>query len=195
MIPSFNHSHVLPPYTGDSPTQVANNSPFETVPLELVGRLGSSPARRALLSGLFRYRAALRALGFVNGFQWLDGSFVEDVEKSQGRDPGDIDVVTFARTPAGMSQTEVASLLTSHPNVFDQELTKEEYGCDAIVVRLDGTPEKLVRRAAYYFGLFSHRRSDNVWKGMLAMPLDADDATAVQRLNEMEAEHANAAAA
>ena len=36
-----------------------------------------------------KYRAALRAVGFDRGFQWLDGSFVED------RVPKDLDVVSF----------------------------------------------------------------------------------------------------
>lgn len=194
MIPDFNHSYVLPPYLGDSPTQAAQSSPYETTPLELVQRLGHTTTRRRLLSGLLRYRKDLRALGFSEGFQWLDGSFVEDVESGQARPPGDIDVVTFATTPGGMLPSTVGALPQTHAHLFDPAKAKAQYGCDAYLVRLDGSPDRLVRRTAYYFGLFSHRRSDNVWKGMLAMPLRADDEAALAYLSDTAEGDAHAAA-
>lgn len=33
-----------------------------------------------MLDGLLRKRAALHAAGLIQGFQWLDGSFLEHVE-------------------------------------------------------------------------------------------------------------------
>ena len=87
MIPNFNHSHVLPPFVGDTPTQVALTSPYATTSSELVARLGSTSQRCVLLQGLFAYRQALRDLGFADGFQWLAGSFVEDVESHEDRAP------------------------------------------------------------------------------------------------------------
>lgn len=194
MIPAFNHSHVLPPYIGDSPIQAAQGSPYETTPLELVQRLGHTDARRRLLEGLFRYRGDLRSLGFSEGFQWLDGSFVEDVERSQARAPGDIDVVTFAMTPQGMSPAQVEALPKMYPDLFDLNRAKARYSCDAYLLRLDGSPGRLVRRAAYYFGLFSHRRSDNVWKGLLAMPLQSDDDAALSYLSDLAGGDTHAAA-
>lgn len=194
VIPAFNHSHVLPPYTGDSPSLAAQGSPYETTPLELVQRLGHTAARRKLLEGFFRYRRDLRALGFFGGFQWLDGSFVEDVERSQARSPGDIDVVTFAMTPQGMSPAQVEALPQMHPDLFDLDRARAHYGCDAYLMRLDGSPGRLVRRAAYYFGLFSHRRSDNVWKGLLAMPLQSDDDAALSYLSDLAGGDTHAAA-
>ncbi len=78
-------------------------------------------------------------------------------ERSQARAPGDIDVVTFAMTPQGMSPAQVEALPQMYPDLFDLNRAKARYGCDAYLLRLDGSPGRLVRRAAYYFGLFSHR--------------------------------------
>ena len=183
MIPTFNHSHVLPPYAGDSPKQAALSSPYETSAIELVSRLGSTRERRALLSGLFAYRQALRDLGFAQGFQWLDGSFVENIEAFATRAPNDIDVVTFAYKPRGMDATQVTALMNSRTDVFVPAQARQHFHCDAYVVPLDGRPERLVAHAAYYQTLFSHRRGDNVWKGLLMLPLQSDDAAATAQLS------------
>jgi hypothetical protein len=63
---------------------------------DVVLRFGNSPERIAILDGLLSYRLALTTAGMVDGFQWLDGSFTEDVETLQRRSPNDIDVVTIA---------------------------------------------------------------------------------------------------
>ncbi len=195
MIPDFNHSHVLPPFVGDSPTQQAHASPYPTTAAELVHRLGHTSERRQILRGLLVYRSALRGLGFVNGVQWIDGSFVEDVEKHQHRSPRDIVVVTFAYTPVGMGPAQVLALAEQHPAVFMTAETRSHYSCDAYFVRLDGNPEKLLVRATYYHGLFSHRRGDNVWKGMLTLPLQSDDAQALATLTRFDAGDSHAASA
>lgn len=196
MIPDFNHSHVLPPFLGDSPTQSApGTSPYATTAAELVHRLGTSTERRHLLRGLFAYRQALHDLGFVSGLQWLDGSFVEDVEAHQNRAPNDIDVVTFASTPPGFDPAKVLQLAEDHPDVFVPMKARERFCCDAYFVRLDGRPERLLARAAYYHGLFSHRRGDQVWKGMLALPLLSDDAAALVALDRFDEGDSNAASA
>lgn len=183
MIPHFNHSHVLPPMLGQQPATPGQMSPYGCSCVELVQRMGSSKERLNLLDGLLRYRAALRDLGFVRGFQWLDGSFVEDVESHQSRAPRDVDVVTFAHSPAGVGATELQGLLQANPKVFDAPMTKLEFGCDAYTVPLDKSPERLVARTAYYLQLFSHRRGDQVWKGLLQIPLESDDAQARQMLD------------
>ena len=90
---------VLPPYTGADPTQSATMSPYKVEFLEFAQQFATSQHRADLLNGLIAYREALRNIGLTQGFQWIDGSFVEDVEQSRGRPPADIDVVTFAYGP------------------------------------------------------------------------------------------------
>jgi hypothetical protein len=45
-------------------------------------------------------------VGIVEGFQWIDGSFIEDAEKSRGRPPADIDIITFGGRPAGYAEKD-----------------------------------------------------------------------------------------
>ena len=185
MIPAFNHSHVLPPFLGGNPTVSSAASPYQTSLLELTQRFAHLPCRRRLLEGLLKYRADLAQLGFVKGFQWLDGSFSEDIESSEARPPADIDLVTFAYAPIGLDSAAITKLLNDNPSLFLADLAKQKYGCDAYVVPLDKSPENLVKRTTYYFSLFSHRRGDHVWKGLLQIPLQSDDALAQELLENM----------
>lgn len=191
MIPHFNGSGVLPPFVGAEPGQApAMMSPYVTDIVEVVERFGFSNERRAILRGFLAYRRALRDIGLVDGFQWLDGSFVEDIEMSERqRAPGDIDVVTFVRRPAAyrlppdwMEFNNLnAGLLRNRARV------KDTFSCDAFLVDLDVRADLLVDSTRYWFGLFSHQRSTYQWKGMLRVPLTADsDDDAVARLDEME---------
>ncbi len=129
MIPAFNHSHVLPPFEGDRLSS-ARSSPYPVTASALVQRMAGNRERCAILAGLFRYRAALRVLGFTRGFQWLDGSFVEDVEAREDRPPNDIDVVTFAHPPDGMLKEQVQQLLDDHPDLFDHDRCKAGFHFD-----------------------------------------------------------------
>ena len=60
----------------------------------------------------------------------------------------------------------------------DRDATKNRFRVDHILVPLASTPDRiadakrLVDEVRYWFGLFSHRRSDDVWKGMLQLALD-----------------------
>ena len=195
MIPDFNHSYVLPPFVGDSPTAASDASPYRASMLEVTQRFASLPERRRLVEGLLNYRADLAALGFVRGFQWLDGSFAEDIEAHEQRPPNDMDIVTFAFSPVGLTSAQIRQTLADHPALFMSLQAKEKYGCDGYMVPLDKAPENLVKRCTYYFGLFSHRRSDQVWKGLLQIPLESDDALARDLLKNMPLGDSNAVAA
>ncbi|SCX71321.1 hypothetical protein [Variovorax sp. EL159] len=177
VIPAFNHSHVLPPFEGERMNS-AHSSPYLVTSSELVQRFAISQQRCIVLDGLLRYRAELRGLGFAQGFQWLDGSFVEDIEAREDRAPNDIDVVTFAHRPAGKSDQQINQMLSTRPELFDLELCKREFHCDTSIVNLTTAPEWLVLQTRYWYGLYSHRRGDALWKGMLQLPLDSDDDSA-----------------
>ena len=195
MIPGFNHPYVLPPFVGDSPTAASDASPYRASILEMTQRFASLPGRRRLIEGLLNYRADLAALGFVRGFQWLDCSSAEDIEAHEQRPPNDMDIVTFAFSPVGMTTGQIKQTLADHPALFMNAQAKKKYGCDAYMVPMDRSPVNLVNSTTYYFGLFLHRRSDQVWKGLSQIPLESDDALAREWLKDMPLGEINAAAA
>lgn len=159
VIPAFNHSHVLPPFEGARMTS-PHSSPYIVTASELVQRFAFNGTRCVILGGLLRYRAELHALGFVQGFQWLDGSFVEDIEAREDRAPKDIDVVTFANPPVGLDNAQIKQLMASRPDLFDHDLCKQGFHCDTSIVNLTTSAEWLVTQTRYWYGLYSHRRGD-----------------------------------
>jgi len=176
-IPSFSIDGVLPPFVGPSGPGGSSRdmTPYIVTAVEVVSTLGTSTKRRTILSHWLDHRAALRALGFQRGFQWLDGSFIEDKE------PNDLDVVTFLFRPVTMVQpARLAALVGANAQLFDPAQAKARYMLDAQFVDLDASPEIVVNLTRYWVGLFSHRRVDGLWKGMLQVRLEnaADDAAA-----------------
>ncbi|MFH0902573.1 MAG: hypothetical protein V2A73_18235 [Pseudomonadota bacterium] len=140
-IPEWAPSGALPPVNPGSPASL-DRSPYEVAITELVLRFNASAERRAILTGLLDFRQALHSIGLVRGFQWLDGSFLENVELTESRPPRDIDVVTFFYLPHGQTQ---ASLVRQNRLLFHPRETRSRYHVDAYFVQLDsGLPEPLV---------------------------------------------------
>ena len=160
---------------------MAGLSPYRCTTAELVDKLAFSQPRVTILEGFLRLRQELRTLG-INGFQWLDGSFSEDIETQANRDPGDIDVVTFVAKSHSVSQVD--SIKAAHTDLFQKALVKHAFHVDHFVVPLASEPGLLVELTRYWCGLFSHRKGDGIWKGMLRVELDitADDHAAWQVL-------------
>lgn len=150
----------------------------------MVQRFAIGTARCTILDGLLRYRADLRGIGFVEGFQWLDGSFVEDIEAREGRPPRDIDVVSFAYPPRGMSKTEINRIMDERPDLFDHERCKQGFHCDTSIINLTTSPGGWCSRRAIGMVCF-HRRGDALWKGMLQLPMDSDDHSARVMLDRL----------
>lgn len=145
-------------------------SPYIVSLESVVRHFSTSPERIRILDGFLRYREALHTAGVEQGFQWLDGSFLEDKETLKGEPPDDIDVVTLYHLPAGISQ---ADLVASNPLVFggDVGACKAQFHVDAYPIRLDAPPDRVVRNVSYWYGLFSHRRQTYEWKGILQVDL------------------------
>lgn len=180
-IPAYTHDGVLPPFIGpDGPGGAAEDmSPYMATATEVVATFGLTDERREILRGWLRHRAALRTAGFDAGFQWLDGSFVEK------KDPEDLDVVSFLYRPAGVADgAALAKLMRANAGLFVRSRVKAEYHLDFLPVDLDGSPEALIGLTRYFLGLFSHRRVDYLWKGMLQVRLEdeADDTVALASL-------------
>lgn len=180
-IPPFTIDGVLPPFIGpDGPGGSSENmSPYAVTAVEVVTTLGGTDEREGILRKWLKHRAALRELGIVRGFQWLDGSFVED------KAPRDLDVVTFFHQPSSIeSRDELTKLLEDNSYVFERRQVKKAYNLDFFPIGLDERIETIVNVAAYYLNLFSHRRGDFVWKGILQVSLEnvADDTAALAAL-------------
>ena len=174
-IPSWNGAGFLPPWAS-TPTAVAARSPYRSTMLEFVRRFAITDARIIICQGLLDYRDELRTMG-VHGFQWLDGSFVEDVENFRPAkpQPADIDIVTFADFgPPHQAQLNVL-----------QGRAKQQYHVDGYFVSLAESPATIVERTAYWFGLFSHRRADAAWKGMVQVDLGANDQTSLAHIQSL----------
>ena len=100
---SWNANGFLPPYLGH-PASSARRSPYAVSITDIVSRFGDTPMRRQILSGFLDFRSALHRAELVQGFQWVNGSFVTDITTIEGREPRDIDVVTFFHLPTGYTQ-------------------------------------------------------------------------------------------
>ena len=166
--------NVLPPHLGD-PRYPEQISPYQCTYLEVCTQFGTSPKRKEILRGLLELRLELLGLG-IQGYQWLGGSFVEDIESHENRGPNDVDVVTLIANPP---RDELARLVASRQDLFLNHLTKPRYFVDHFYMSFETPGRLLVNTAKYWYALFSHRR-DDLWKGMLHVnlvnPVDDNDA-------------------
>lgn len=144
---------------------------------EVVEHFGTSLRRCNIIRDWLDHRDELKQIGIRSGFQWLDGSFVEDKE------PNDLDLVTFLFRPSGLETDDAWNTwITPHLPSLLRDPIKARFKLDFFVVDMNGHPETVVDAARYWLGLFSHKRSTNQWKGMLKVALDADDSAARELL-------------
>ncbi len=170
-IPDFDHNQVLPPHLGD-PRVRAQLSPYPATSEDVCQKFATTDERRDILRGWLRFREKLSRLGVVSGFQWLDGSFLEQIELSESRGPRDLDTITFYVTPAGVNPNAfLTQVLANLPEFVDRDAAKINYRLDHFPVTLTSDPAALVEHTRYWAGLFSHRR-DGIWKGMLRVELN-----------------------
>lgn len=168
-IPDFDHNDVIPPHTGNP--IALNNSPYRCTSLELCEKFSTSPQRIELLKGLLEFRAQLTKLDVIVGFQYLDGSFLENIEVSEGRPPNDVDIVTFFRD-IDIPRQQV--LMKIFPEFVDVKQCKAKYKLDHYPVDYGYHPDTTVESVKYWLQLFSHNRK-GVWKGMLRLELNTTD--------------------
>jgi hypothetical protein len=183
-LPAFDGRGLLPPFLGADETTPAR-SPYDATMGELVVALGTTPARLKLLFGLLKYRKLLGSFGYTVGFQFIDGSFVENVEIRESRDPGDIDVFGFMMQPAQYVGNVALWQSTGFPQwtgeVVNRSLNKQRYLLDAYGIVVDqGGPLEIMNATIYWYSLFSHKKVTHDWKGFVKIPLNpADDQAAL----------------
>jgi hypothetical protein len=172
-IPSWTPDGVLPPVDLVAPVS-AERAPYPVSLVDIVDRYSTSASRRAILEGFLRFRAALHANGYVSGFQWLDGSFMENIETLEGRAPQDVDVVSFVDDPSPNATPNAAAL-----RALDHDDAKADFSVDSYFVELQQlSPREVSEQSTYWYSVWAHRR-DFTWKGFLQIDLDpAEDAAA-----------------
>lgn len=171
-IPAWTSAGILPPFIGADATQrdLGSRSPYLVTLNELVARFATSGPRIELLIGFINFRKALHAEGLTTGLQWLDGSFVEDVEHHRPTrpSPGDIDVITI------FPDLGHDGITPERVQLFDPEYTKSTFHIDSYPIEMRNDTLDLVEDVAYWYGLFSHRRSTFEWKGILTINLSPE---------------------
>lgn len=166
-IPAWTDSGVLPANDPDDPTSLAR-SPYNVSLAGLIVRFGFTEERRRLLAGLLDFRAELHQAGLSQGFQWINGSFVERIENIADRPPNDVDLVTFFHVPRGET---IQSLWRSNQELFDPRIVKEKHQTDAYFAPFNPqAPDDIVKQTIYWYSLWSHDRT-GLWKGFLEVDL------------------------
>lgn len=186
MIPAWNFQGVIPPVRPGVEGHLSDRSPYRSSLRTFIDLMGTSSARLNIVEGLLAFRQEIHKLGITSGFQWLNGSFSENIESTEGRDPRDIDVVTFFQLPSGEDQ---ASIVKRNPQLFDPDFVKRTYRVDGYWEVL-GVPleSRSVQRVSYWYSLWSHRR-DGMWKGFVQVDLNSiEDASAMQALGQSRVE-------
>ena len=192
MIPEFNMAGVIPPIRPEAPGHSPDRSPYIATIDSVVKKFATTPARIEILKGFLAYRQSLYKLGITNGFQWINGSFCQDVEQIENRDPGDIDVVTFFYPPAFESKPDDA-FVKALLELLDSDYTKPLFKVDAYGMQL-GTvfSAATVKQLSYWYSMWSHRKSDNMWKGFIQIPFTLeDDKQAIQFLDQVKIKEEN----
>lgn len=179
MIPQWNQQGGLPPIDDNRPAH-PERSPYAVDVEQVVARFATSLERCDVLEGYFRHRAELHRIGLISGFQWLDGSFMENIEMLEGRAPNDMDVVSFVY----LDDDAVDQMGADDLRVLvDNDWIKANFKVDFYVVSLSDDPEILVQGSAYWYSMWSHRRTKQ-WKGFLKVGLSpAQDQAALALLN------------
>lgn len=163
-IPEWSAEGLLPPIDSAQPTSV-ERSPYPVALLDVVMRFAISPERRRVLLGFLDYRTTLHDMGLISGFQWLDGSFLEQVELLERRAPRDIDVVSFVQVPDGFSPSPEQWAQVDH------DAAKAQFSVDSYFVELNLLePAAIVKVSSYWYSMWSHRRNQ-AWKGYLQIDL------------------------
>ena len=184
VIPAWNPAGVIPAHDQANPTSHAR-SPYAASLLDVITRFGNTKARRNLLQKWLDFRAVLYQVGFTRGFQWIDGSFVENTERIRKRPPNDIDLVTFFYVPDGYNGPV---LLQRYPGLFNPEFVKYHYAMDAYFVELNQIRlEESIEQALYWYSLWSHTRTER-WKGYLQVDLTPDHDAAARAKLEADAQ-------
>lgn len=168
MIPEWNHSGLIPAIHPEDSGTGRNRSPYHVDLWDVVHKFCFSLDRCRILLGFLNYRTELHKVGLTEGFQWLDGSFMENIELRDYRSPNDIDVVTYFALPSTYTQGDIYN---ANPNLFDHKFVKNAFKVDGYYIELCNTVSPaFVRNISYWYSIWSHTREEQ-WKGFIEVDL------------------------
>lgn len=170
MIPEFEESGILPPYIGETGDERIKGhlSPYKCDTLELCIRFGTSKERVEILKKLILFRNKMNDENIQYGFQWLYGSFSENIEVTQNRSPEDLDLMTFYR---GFTIEELEGLKKSFPDFFSYKKSKKKYALDHTSFFIGVSPEFTIDILSNSMQLCTHTRS-GIWKGIVRIEIN-----------------------
>lgn len=175
---------VLPPHHGSQnggPVKQADLSPFPATTLELCQRFSDTPERRAILRGYLQFRQRLTDLQVVDGFQWVDGHFLEDYEKRTRKSPDHIHVVTFCQTSPQLADPNYSRLFAP---LRSRQATRSEFFVEHMLIPLHWPKHDIIEATRFQSAMLSHS-DEGVWKGYVRIGLNTpdDDTAALQHLS------------
>ena len=183
-IPEWDINKVLSPIHPETPEgqqhDILYRAPYVAPLAEFIDRFATTLERVDLIEEFLGYRVALHQAGITEGFQWINSSFVDNIEESsREHPPDDIDVVTF------YYRDESAS--PDYEDLFNPRITTQNFKVDAYGIELDQPLDVATATTiGQLHSLWSHRRTDNVWKGFIQADLDpTEDISARRRLGVM----------
>ncbi len=84
--------------------------------------------------------------------------------------------MTFLHRPNGIESDERLELfINDNRDALDRASVKNRSEWALFPIVLNGGPEVMAGAIRYYFGLFSHCRDDQFWKGMLEIGLQDEE--------------------
>jgi hypothetical protein len=183
--PDWNVHGIIPPFLNE-PTEKFRRSPYTDSLLDFALRFSFSLERIRILQGLMEYRSRLHSIGIVSGFQWFNGSFLENAEMIRQTPPKDIDITTFFYLPDGMKSD--VEIYERYPELFSSKQLKRSYLVDGYCVCLNRDQPFCTREFLYWYSLWSHQRGGNfVWKGFVQIDLKPrDDKSVIEILKDRE---------
>jgi hypothetical protein len=116
-------------------------------------------------------RARLSDLQIVDGFQWVDGHFLEAYEKRTRKPPENIRVVTFCIPSPMVTDPNYARL--AEP-LKKGRATRAAFHVDHSLIPLNWPAQDIIEATRFQSAILSH--SDNgVWKGYVRINLNTPD--------------------
>lgn len=170
----WNYKNHIEPINKKDPTDIYDRSPYKFSLLDFYKTFSSTKERKELVKGLALYRQKLYRLNLKNGIQWIDGSFVENIEKIQNRPPNDIDVFTFLfENEQTINNIKIGYSMEFY-NLVGIE-AKNNFGIDGYIFPCSEVSlEELIFTTCYWYGMWSHTREHD-WKGFIQINLDCED--------------------